>query len=327
MANARSATTARIWPAYWSPTTPSNWLNEADSDIGFDPTFAWAPHDPRTWYRGNCIEKHRRGGAVMPPAWFGRYAIFTNIDEGSSLELRTWTVETAPGVNYDATYAATSLPPHRWYGRQLIGMVRALGFYGMCDYLPSNMLYSTYTTWSNSESDAGLPGYFYPLGNGVSFIGHGMNSISALGTFALTVAQSYGVMNPYARTVTDSVLADEHYRYHDSDYNSDNDDNQINKLRTFMSATLGAELLMEQSPINWPKVTVGVSRYIKSGKFANVARVRWTSPLTGNIAELSFTGVGTTLRGARMQRKPGGGWARWNNDGAASSNDNHLDSP
>ena len=74
-------------------------------------------------------------------------------------------------------------------------------------------------------------------------------------------------------------------------------------------------------------LTVGVARYIKSAKFANVARVRWTSPFTGNTAELSFTGVGTTLRGARMQRKPGGGWAYWDNGTAAARNEANLDSP
>ena len=73
-------------------------------------------------------------------------------------------------------------------------------------------------------------------------------------------------------------------------------------------------------------VSVGVAHYIKSAKFANVARVRWTNPLTGAESELSFTAVGTTLRGARMQRKTGGGWAKWDNASGAM-NDPHLDTP
>ena len=49
-----------------------------------------------------------------------------------------------------------------------------------------------------------------------------------------------------------------------------------------------------------------------------------TSPFTGEIIELTFTGLGSTLRGARQQRKPSTGWANWNNDGSA--NDPTLDS-
>lgn len=324
---------APIIPLDGSPTTPANWLDKADSDIGFDPTFAWAPHDPRTWFRGNCIEKNRGNNgsipelAYLPSTWFGRYAIFTNLDEGAALSLRTETVRTTPAdgsTAYNTTYSATAQPPHRWYARQLIGLARALGFYGMCDYLPSNMIYTTYTSYSGNTSPGGLPQYFLP---GQGFIGQGMNGIPALGLYALTVTQSYGIMNPYPRTVTDGDLAGEHYRYYDSDYSAYGAGTNRDRLQQFMQTTLGAELMMEQSPANWPSVTVGVARYIKSAKFANVARVRWTSPLTGNTAELSFTGVGTTLRGARMQRKPGGGWARWDNGSGASTNDAHLDTP
>jgi hypothetical protein len=324
---------APVIPLDGSATTPPDWLARADSDIGFDPTYAWAPHDPRTWFRGNCIEKSigDRGGdeAYLPPTWFGRYGIFTNTDEGSSLVFRTHVLRSrhddSSEMAYNAGYSATSQPPARWYARQLTGLARAIGFYGMCDYLPSNMIYTTYTSYTNGRtSSGGLPRYFLP--NQGFFIGQGMHNIAALGLYALTVTQSYGVFNPYTRSVSDNDLMNEHYRYIDSDYSTYWSGGNRDNLRLFMENTIGLDKLMGQGPEHWPVVTVGVARYIKSAKFANVARVRWVNPMTGNQAEVSFTGVGTTLRGARMQRRPTSGWARWDN-APGSVNDPHLDSP
>lgn len=85
-------------------------------------------------------------------------------------------------------------------------------------------------------------------------------------------------------------------------------------------------VLDSEGPVNWPKATVTIKRFIKNARFVNLCSMRWTSPLTGSSAELNFTAFGTTLRGARQQRSedPNGGWARWNgpND---SSNSTTLD--
>lgn len=62
-----------------------------------------------------------------------------------------------------------------------------------------------------------------------------------------------------------------------------------------------------------------MQRFIKNTRFVNLARVTWTNPVNGQTSELSFTSFGTTLRGARQQRHPSGGWARWDNDGSANS--------
>lgn len=325
---------APLIPLDGSPSTPLGWDAQADNDIGFDPTFAWAPHDPRTWYRGNCIEKNRgdRTGdeQYMPPTWFGRYGIFTNTDQDSSLSFRAHTVKSTwndmAAMSYNATYGPTAQPPHRWYARQLTGLGRAIGFYGLCDYLPSNTIFTTYTSYASGRtSSGGIPRYFLP--DQGFFIGQGMNRIPGLGLYALTVTQSYGITNPYIRTVSDANLATEHYRYIDSDYSAYWAGANRDRLQQFMEVTIGLDRMLDQSPDHWPVVSVGVARYIKSAKFANVARVRWQNPLTGALSELSFTGVGTTLRGARMQRKPGGGWARWDNGSSASNNEAHLDSP
>ena len=331
-ASALGTPQAPILPLNGSPTSPITWNTIADSDIGFDPTYAWAPHDPRTWYRGNAIEKERGNGSdsyIGVPIWFGRYGIFTNTDEGTSLTFRTLRPKPQrsdpESARYDAGYSSTAKPPHRWYARQVLGLSRALGFYGMCDYLPSNTIYSVYTSYSGGRtSPGGIPKYFLP--DKGFLIGTGMHEIHALGLHGLTHAQSFGVSNPALRTVSDTDLVNEHFRYWESDYSTYWNTGNATGLQNFMKVTLAQDTLMKASPTHWPVVSVGVAHYIKSAKFANVARVRWTNPLTGAESELSFTGVGTTLRGARMQRKLGGGWARWDN-GSGAMNDSHLDTP
>ena len=58
-------------------------------------------------------------------------------------------------------------------------------------------------------------------------------------------------------------------------------------------------------------------------------KIQLVNSLTGQLTELSFSALGTTLRGARQQRKPGNagsgaGWAEWYgiND---TKNDKNLD--
>jgi len=86
------------------------------------------------------------------------------------------------------------------------------------------------------------------------------------------------------------------------------------------------EPLMIQKPSTWPDLGIIAQRVIHNGRFTSIARVRWADPVSGEIAELGVTSIGTTLRGARQQRKPGGGWATFFgvND---PRNDNTLDSP
>lgn len=58
-----------------------------------------------------------------------------------------------------------------------------------------------------------------------------------------------------------------------------------------------------QKPNNWPTLHLISSRIMVYGAIVNLARVRWTNDVTGNTAELDFTGYSTTLQGARQQRR------------------------
>jgi type II secretory pathway pseudopilin PulG len=307
-------------------------------DTGFDPTYTWAPHDPRTWFRANCLEKYRdRNPGWMPPTIMGRYGIFTGIDENPTLLEFTGVQANATDTNqYRAAYNAEV--KHLWYGRQLAGLARALGYYGLCDYVPTNTLFNFHASYSSAQpatNHGGLTRFFMPIDDQPGgdrpfyFVGQGMTNTGTLGIYALTVAQSYGITNPYERTVTDSGLQGELLRYYDTDYPAAAGGGK-DALQQFITLTLRMGDLMTSGarPVSWPSVSVGVARYVKSAHYVNLAKVRWMSPFTGETSELSFTGFGTTLRGARMQRKPdaGGGWAAWDN-ASGTMNDLNLDSP
>lgn len=81
-----------------------------------------------------------------------------------------------------------------------------------------------------------------------------------------------------------------------------------------------------QRPQSWPELHVADARILFRSRFMHLASVRWTDNQTGDIAELRFSTLGTSLRGARQQRKPNGGWAAWYGP-AAPMNDPTLDSP
>jgi hypothetical protein len=324
-------------PLDGSAAAPGIWPTKSDEDCGFDPSYAWSPHDPRTWYRGNCIEKIRRTDSPSPniPApWFGRYALFMNsegTEAGSTLSYTPFN-SIRPDYRYPVpmdtdTYQASygpvsNLPPHRWYTRQLLGLSRAFGFYGMCDYLPSNVLYGIYVPPAADVSKGGLATYFQP--DRGFFIGSGMERVATLGLYALTVTQSYGVVDPTAISAG-KQLAGAHYCFYNSDYTASGGGG-ADRLQQFMSLMMPLKPWATLLPASWPQLSVGVARYIKSAKFVGIARIRWSDPLTGKTSELSFTGVGSSLRGARMQRKPTSGWADWDNAPGAT-NDANLDTP
>jgi prepilin-type N-terminal cleavage/methylation domain-containing protein len=82
----------------------------------------------------------------------------------------------------------------------------------------------------------------------------------------------------------------------------------------YLKATDNTTKVIESGgPAQWPKAEVTVKRFIKNARFVQLCTLRWTSPVTGASAELSFSGFGTTLRGARQQRceTPDKGWAKW----------------
>jgi hypothetical protein len=280
-----------------------NGMADLESDTGFDPTYVWAPHDPRTWYRGNMIEK-----TFTAEKRYGRYSIFANMDANPLF------CTFSGGVTYSGAPATL----HLWYARQLVGLSHALGFYGMCEYMPANTIFSTYCSYLNGgSSTGGIPNIFHRSGTG--FVSGDMVGLSQ-GLYSLSNNRSYGVTNPVGRTVNNSGLSNEYYSGYVSDFGSNT------ALQQFINITIPRSPLLQTQPAHWSVVSVGVGHFIKSAKFVNIAKVRWQSPLSGSLSELTFTGVGSTLRGARMQRRPDLGWAKWDN-ATTAINDANLDTP
>ena len=104
------------------------------------------------------------------------------------------------------------------------------------------------------------------------------------------------------------------------------------QFQRFLNVTeMTTEVIPGGGPAQWPKATVSMKRYITEARFVNLCSLRWTSPITGASAELNFTTFGTSLRGARQQRKSqpmsattAAGWAKWYGPNE-TNNDKTLD--
>lgn len=323
--------------------------NSWELDRGWDPTFYWSPHDPRTWCRANMAEKDRGnngrgndGTDNLPPIINGRYAIFGNTNP-NSYSLATYTIK--PDLNnpdgaqrYNTVqvsytgYPSTNI--HSWYYNQLNGLVDAMGYAAFCDYLPSNSIY----TWHSNVGDRTLGDINkYGITPDFNFTNWDGNQRNSRGIYRNTYSVVFGYLNPRAPDnwdpmnvqpmLTGNKLRQPFFQHFDADYNAtDAGSGGVKQLQWFLQHINYPESLITSKPVNWPEVQVSVGRLIKNAHFIAVAKVWRFSPQTGETIELSWTGLGTNLRGARQQRHQTTGWARWDN-GSSSVIDPHLDTP
>ncbi len=73
-------------------------------------------------------------------------------------------------------------------------------------------------------------------------------------------------------------------------------------FNSYVLRTTSASKLMTLKPSSWPDVSVAVARYLRLTRFSTQFKISWTDPLSGERADLRFTAMGTTLRGARRMR-------------------------
>ena len=105
-------------------------------------------------------------------------------------------------------------------------------------------------------------------------------------------------------------------------WGQENDDTEF--VQSFNRGFLTRPLLTRKPP-DWPDTSIAVGTWW-NGRLRTMYRVRWSDPVSGEVQGLSIASLGTTLRGARQQRKPTGGWAAWYGPGDAR-NSPTLDSP
>ncbi len=289
-------------------------IADTEDAVGYDPrAWAWAMGNPRMWWRGNAAEKNNTD------LRFGRYSIFANQEPNlGANELATIIVtDTDPDTDdIVCTYGGPVQVPHSWIYAQIHGLTNALGYYGLCDYLPANALYAAYGPWVNGKTNlGGMP--YWMVSPGGNFNNGDGGQQTARGKYRNSYQTSYAIIDPRYTNNNNNLYNDHRQRYHLGYGSNENNIKNFNKMSAVPLDLLAAR------PENWPGLETSVQRFIKNTRFVNMARVTWTDPISGETAELSFSGFGTTLRGARQQRHPKGGWAKWDNDG--SVNDKTLD--
>jgi prepilin-type N-terminal cleavage/methylation domain-containing protein len=274
--------------------------SNAETDRGWDADYQWPASDARTWWNGNQAER----------------CVDTN-------DLRMG------AYNQFGCTTAVTARTHTWLYNQMNGLKNALGYQGLCEYLPANSLYAYHVptangTVSNKTNPDGLlnelsrPGWFNNGDGNTSF---------PIGIFRLTKDTSFAIPPLFPVGGTVPVLANYAQRWSTGYVSSTSSVNGFLSLNLSRAPLLGGN----RGPPTWPSVQVGVARYTTYNRFVCLCKVTWTDPLSGQAHELSFTGFGTTLRGARQQRRrglpgasPAPGWAVWHAKGD-TANDPTLD--
>lgn len=253
---------------------------------GWNPNpLAWAAWDARTWVRANIPETHAlrdHGGKYQ---YWGTFGIYENLDPRKS-----W---------------------HHWYGGQVLGLIDALGFYGMHDYMPTNsfFVYHTYDplkipklSRSTGLSWGGCP---ISLLRNDDWWGCQDGSDNTMkGRVRNSNGGTYFLPGPKAATpVKSRELAKIGYEGRDSGFNPKA------FIPQFLASCGPTESLLAAHPEHWSNVTYSVQRYFTRAQYFAVCTVDATNPITGERLSFSFSTVCTTLRGARQQRLPTTGWA------------------
>jgi prepilin-type N-terminal cleavage/methylation domain-containing protein len=215
-----------------------------------------------------------------------------------------------------AKFANTSGAPHTWLFSQMKMLQTNLGFYAFCDYLPPSMPYA-YINNGDLDPLFVTAGAFRNGDGGTWF---------AQGRYRCTKDTSY-LLVPLKPSGGGAELTVGNIRRH---YGTGVGANE-NGIKDFMKKALSRQPLMLSQPSHWPKMNVEVARFLSHNRFVTLSTIQWTNALTGELMSLSFTSLGTTLRGARNMRKPGqpgtaNGWARWYAPGD-DRNDTTIDAP
>lgn len=253
---------------------------------GWNPNpLAWAAWDSRTWIRANMPETHNLGDFSGKFQYWGTFGIYENLDPSKS-----W---------------------HHWYGGQVLGLIDALGFYGMHDYMPTNsfFMYHTYDpsqipklskssglSWGGCPRSLLLNDDWWGCQDGSDNTMKGRVRNSNGGTYFLP--------GPKAATATKSrELAKIGYEGRDVGWDAKS------AIPQFLASCGPTESLCTARPPNWSDVSFSVQRYFTRAQYFSVCTVNATNPITGERLSFSFSAVCTTLRGARQQRLPTTGWA------------------
>jgi len=278
--------------------TPTTFL---ETERAFDPGPRLA-NDPRTWFHGNHAERIGDGSARI----FGHYELFAHVKTAGSLGR----------VLGDSPAFGAIAPAHTWYMNQQTNLKNALGFYGLCDYSGANAIYGSYGDPGGDnrydgtgDTDQGFAPEWGGSWSGGQFANGDGGTRMPRGVYRLTKDTSYLVVpatesnrdgGTVAALLPPNRLVELNHRNFTSGKNGGASDNDISRIYDLAFVN---QAMLPIRPPNWPELSVGVMRYLTHNRFATLCKVRWTSPLTGELVEISFSTLSTSLRGARQQRR------------------------
>jgi len=224
-----------------------------------------------------------------------------------------WNASSGRSGKY-AQFGNTLAAPHTWLFNQMHMLQSNLGFYAFCDYLPPSMLYA-YIRGGDLEPMFVSASAFRNGDGGTWF---------AQGRYRCTKDTSYLLVPLKPVGGAAQITAGNFRRYYSTGVGTNE-----SSIRDFMNRGTSDKPLLEQQPAHWPQMKVQVARFLSHNRFVNLSTIQWTNALTGQPITLSFTAIGTTLRGARQMRIPGDpgqahGWAKWYAPGSGK-NDHHID--
>lgn len=224
-----------------------------------------------------------------------------------------WYASIGRSGNY--TLFASSTSPHPWLFKQMDMLHQNLGYYGFCDYLPPSMLYAHYRT-SNMAREFWNVNTSFRNGDGGSSFPQGRYRCTKDTSYLLVPLRPLGGTTQ----ITTGNIRNKYTTGHGAN---------VSSIDGFMNRSLSTRNQLAQKPAHWPEIKVEVARFLTHNRFVTLSKIGFTNTLTGQPLELSFTAIGTTLRGARQQRKPGApgsgaGWAKWYSPNNLN-NDRHLD--
>lgn len=285
-----------------------------DNERGWDPEFQWPANDSRTWFHGNLVEQVWNTKHV-----FGHYELFAHAKTNPRLD-RVFD----GGVAFAGTGAVR--PTHTWMCNQLEGLKNALGYYGVCEYMPANAIYGVVgdpggdnifgtgddtdqrmqPEWCSPEGSGGGVQWRFANDDGGTQWARGLYRHTRDSTFPLIPVSQWTA----ARTDRFSPEERVKHQYRSWATNRVGSAAGTDGIKDLLAkAMLVRPLLGRPGPAHWPEVSIGVMRFLSNCRYVTLCKVRWVSALTGQQAELSFSLLATSLRGARQQRAPGGGWA------------------
>lgn len=302
------ATTGYRTPSTASPLIPTppgvspvvaKGLNENAS--GWEPD-AWHAAEARGWNWGNLAERTPRWQGGTRNRWVpvSKYKNFGRYEALASTEPATTT--------------------HHWQQRQMDGLLRSLGSYGMFDYVPANtglMVYEKITSGSDIGQWKVSPEWCNPDSGPYFRLASDANLSFTLDRLSDTWGTVFLVPNRSVPAANRSGIANRRYGTGIA-ISATSNNNSVNEIRQLLIDGEQTDAVLHDAnasgyankPEHWPALTVRSLRFMRTGAFINLNRIAWSNPLTGQGLELSFTCFGTTLRGARQQRlRDEAGWA------------------